>query len=117
MEKELICINCPMGCRLSIVMKSGHVEMVKGNVCSKGVEYAKQEAVNPIRVVTALMRAANREKPFSVKTAAPIPKHLIFQCIEEIYHTHPKAPVAIGDTVIPNVCGTNVNIVATQDVL
>jgi len=117
MEKELICINCPMGCRLSIVMKGNNVEMVIGNVCSKGVEYAKQEAVNPIRVVTSLMRPENREKPFSVKTASPIPKHLIFQCMDEIYRTHPKAPLASGDIVIQNVCGTNVNIIATQDVL
>ena len=60
-----------MGCRLSVTIEDGKVEKVEGNSCVKGAEYAKQEAVSPVRVVTSLMRASNRKKPFSVKTAAP----------------------------------------------
>ena len=78
MEKEFICINCPMGCRLAVTVADGKVAKVEGNSCNKGIAYAKQEAVNPMRVVTSLMRASNRKKTFSVKTTVPIPKKLIF---------------------------------------
>ncbi len=104
-----------MGCQLSVTIEGSKMAKVEGNVCIKGAKYAKQEAVNPIRVVTSLMRASNREKPFSAKTAAPIPKQLIFQCVNEIFKTRPMAPLSCGDTVIQNVCGTGVDVVATQD--
>lgn len=116
MVKEFICINCPLGCRLTVTVEGDKVTGIEGNVCNRGVAYAEQEALNPLRIVTALMRASNREKPFSVKTAGPIPKRLIFQCVNEIYDTTPPAPLACGDVVINDVCGTGVAVVATQDI-
>ncbi|MCI9309348.1 MAG: DUF1667 domain-containing protein, partial [Oscillospiraceae bacterium] len=76
MEKELICINCPMGCRLTAVVEGDRVISVSGNVCPRGDSFARQEAVDPLRVLTSLMRIEGREKPFSVKTSGPIPKRL-----------------------------------------
>jgi CxxC motif-containing protein len=88
---------------------------VEGNVCSRGVDYARQEAVNPTRIVTSLMFAENRKKPFSVKTAKPIPKKRIFECVNAIFNHHPPAPLRRGQVVIADVCGTGVDIIATQD--
>lgn len=116
MIKNFICINCPLGCRLAVEIAGDKVVRVEGNICKRGVEYAEQEALNPLRIVTALMRAANRDKPFSVKTAGPIPKRLIFQCVNAIYDTTPQAPIECGDVVIDDICGTGVAVVATQDI-
>lgn len=33
MERDLICINCPMGCNLHVVMEKGEVVSVTGNTC------------------------------------------------------------------------------------
>lgn len=117
MQKEFICINCPLGCRLSVTIDGNKVVLVEGNVCNRGVAYAEQEALNPLRTVTALMRASNRDKPFSVKTVGPVPKHLIFKCINEIYDTTPQAPIVCGDVVIEDICHTGVAVAATQDIL
>ena len=48
MEKNLICIKCPMGCKLSIENINGSF-VVKGNVCNKGKEYGIKEITNPTR--------------------------------------------------------------------
>jgi CxxC motif-containing protein len=116
MQKQLICINCPMGCRLEITLENDQVTQVAGNICPKGVSYAGQEAVRPMRVLTSLMFAANRDKPFSVKTAAPVPKSLLFDCVDAIFAVHPTPPLACGDIVISDVCGTGVDVISTQDV-
>ena len=52
----------------------------------------------------------------SVKTSADIPKGKIFDCVKELQAIDLTAPVAIGDVVIENVCGTGVSIVATKNV-
>lgn len=114
--EELICINCPMGCRLTVALEDGAVTSVSGNLCPLGADYAKQEAVCPMRVLTSLMRARGDGKPFSVKSDRPVPRSLLFNCVAEIYKTRPIPPLACGDVVIANICGTGANIVSTQDV-
>lgn len=114
-EKQFICINCPMGCHLTVTLEAGMVTAVSGNTCKRGETYGRQEAVAPQRVLTCLMRASNRSKPFSVKTSIPVPKELLFRCIDEIYRTRPEAPVSMGDVVIYDLCGTGANVLATQD--
>jgi CxxC motif-containing protein len=52
----------------------------------------------------------------SVKTTQPIPKNNIFTVLDEIKQTVVKAPVKCGDTLIKNVCNTNINVVATRTV-
>ena len=38
MEKELICINCALGCRVDIVIENGAVLSTEGNLCKRGME-------------------------------------------------------------------------------
>ena len=119
-NKELVCINCPMGCRLTVSMEDGAVKSVSGNICPRGEEFARQEAVEPLRILTSLMRVEGREKPFSVKTAGPVPKKLLFDCVREIFdHPLPESalPLHVGDVVISDVCGSGVDIISTQDIL
>ena len=41
--KELICIGCPMGCMLQVETDGQAVRSVKGNVCKRGSDYARDE--------------------------------------------------------------------------
>ena len=118
-NKQLICINCPMGCRLAVSVGDNTVVSVQGNGCKRGEEFAYQEAIEPLRVLTSLMRVKGREIPFSVKTSAPIPRKLLFDCVSQI-EGHPadpgSLPIRIGDVLIENVCGTKADIISTQEV-
>jgi CxxC motif-containing protein len=116
MEKDIICINCPMGCRLKVYFCGENVNKVEGHLCKHGEEYARQEAVCPKRMLTSLMMPRNRKKPISVKTVSPIPKERFFDCVKQIINTHPEAPLACGDIVIKNICDTGVDVVVTRNI-
>ncbi len=109
---NLICINCPRGCHLTV---DEHLN-VTGNFCPRGAVYGKQEVTNPMRVVTSTVRISSAELALCpVKTAQPIPKKKIFDVMASINMVHLKAPVRIGDIVIKDVAGTGIDVVATRN--
>ena len=113
MSKELTCIVCPRGCRLTIDDNLN----VTGNSCPRGAQYAKDEMTNPKRMITSIVRVKNRENMMvSVKTSQSIPKGKIFEVMAEIEKVSVNAPVHIGDIVIKDVLGTGSNIVATKEI-
>ena len=52
-EKKLICINCPLGCMLTVGMEGESVGSVSGNTCKRGETYARKEMTDPTRIVTS----------------------------------------------------------------
>lgn len=116
MEQQITCINCPVGCRMTVTLENGQVTSVTGNTCKRGLLYAQQECVAPERMVTAVIAVEDRKTPVSVKTRTPIPKVKIFECMKQLAATQVKAPVQMGDVVCPNVCGTGVDVIATKTV-
>ncbi len=115
--RELTCINCPMGCQLSVTLENGTVLSVSGNTCPKGDTYAIKEVTAPTRVVTSTVPVEGGEiARASVKTAADIPKDKIFDIMAEIRRVKLTAPVGAGDVVIENAAGTGVDVIATKDV-
>lgn len=115
--RELICINCPLGCGLTVTIKNGEVEKVQGNTCPKGEAYGKKEVTNPTRIVTSTVRVTGGVLPVvSVKTASDIPKEKIMDCARVLKEVEVQAPVSIGDVVLEDVCGTGVPMIATKNV-
>lgn len=117
-KRDLICVSCPIGCAITVELSdSGEVLSVTGNTCKRGENYAKAECTHPERMVTSTVRVEGGRLPVvPVKTSAPIPKELIFDCMKEINKVKLNAPVAIGDVVIKNVANTGADIVATNEV-
>ena len=113
---ELTCINCPVGCRMKVTMCDGAVTEVSGNQCKRGASYARQECVDPQRMITAVIPVAGSRMPLSVKTRTPIPKKLMFACMQALSKVELTAPIAAGTVVLPDVCGTGVDIIATKSV-
>ena len=115
-EKIVTCINCPMGCRVTVRLEDGEIVSVEGQTCKRGETYARQECVEPRRMVTAVLPVEGGETPASVRTAAPVPKALIAGVMRELAALSLAAPIALGDVVAANVCGTGVDVIATADV-
>ena len=112
----ITCINCPVGCRMEVTHEGEEVLSVKGNTCKRGDTYARQECVAPLRMVTAVAPVKGRDMPVSLKTRTPIPKKLIDDCMRAIMEKPFEAPIAAGDVLIPDVCGTGVDVIATKAV-
>ena len=117
MIQELICINCPMGCNLTVEVEDGEVKNVTGNTCPRGKQYAMTEVTHPVRMITTILPVENGSIPMvSCKTAQPVDKQKIFEVMEALQKTTVKAPIVIGDVLVENVAGTGVNIIATRPV-
>ncbi len=111
---EITCINCPVGCRMEVRVSGGEVLSVTGNTCRRGEAYARQECVAPLRMVTAVIPVSGSAVPLSVKTRTPIPKALIGECMRSLSSLTLAAPVTAGSVVLPDVCGTGVDVIATK---
>ncbi|SCW80478.1 CxxC motif-containing protein [Lachnospiraceae bacterium C10] len=115
-KRQLTCIGCPMGCQVSVTLEQGEVTEVTGNTCKRGEIYARKEVTNPTRIVTSTVRVNGGIEPVvSCKTAQDIPKGKIFDCCKALGELEVSAPVAMGDVLLRDVCGTGVDIIATKD--
>ena len=116
-KRELTCIGCPLGCQVTVTMENNEVVDVTGFTCPRGEKYAREEVTNPTRVVTSIVRVEGGNlEAVSVKTKDVIPKGKIFETLEEIKPVIVKAPVKIGNVIIPDVAGTGVDIIATKNI-
>ena len=115
MEQTITCINCPVGCRMTVSLSdTGEFLSVTGNTCPRGAKYAQQECTLPERMITAVIPVAGSETPLSVKTSSPVPKKLISSVIDELARVQVSLPVTIGQIVLPDVLNTGVDIIATR---
>lgn len=115
--KNLTCINCPMGCALTVRMDGDKVVNVSGNTCNRGDAYARKEMTNPTRIVTTTVKVeGGQADAVSVKTREDIPKEKIFECVRELKDVQVRAPIRIGDVIVANIANTDVDIVATKNV-
>ena len=113
--RELTCIVCPRGCSLVAELSDkGEVLSVSGNLCPRGKTYATNECTNPMRTVTSTVRCKSGAV-VAVKTASNIPKSLVFDVMKAINSVTAPDTVRIGDVIIPDVCGTGVDVVATAN--
>ena len=114
--KELICIICPKGCHLQVDETNDY--QVSGQGCLRGVEYGRTELLHPTRVLTSTVVLKNSHlRRCPVKTSGAIDKHLIFTAMELLLDVELSAPLTIGQTVVADICGSNIDWVVTREVL
>lgn len=110
--KQVVCIVCPKGCCLSVEVKTGEV---RGNTCSRGEEYGKNEVINPSRVVTSTVKIFGAAHPrCPVKTSETIPKELVGRAVHLLDGFELHAPVSLGDIAVKDIFGTGVDFIVTR---
>jgi CxxC motif-containing protein len=124
MRQELICITCPLGCRLVAERGPGDSLAVSGNRCQRGAGYAREELLSPKRCVTASIRLARGEggargasesaRRLPCRTNAPFPRELVPQLLELIYSLEARVPVSRGQVLARNALGTGIDLIATR---
>ncbi|MFO7849051.1 MAG: DUF1667 domain-containing protein [Spirochaetia bacterium] len=133
--REMVCIVCPIGCRLKVEVKqapysgkdtlSGNTAdsespevSVSGNKCPRGEAYALEEVLAPKRTVTATCRVtgSNIVRRVPVKTDSALPVEHIDNLLSQLYTLELEAPISIGTTVIENVGGTRIDVLTTRSV-
>ena len=88
---------------------------VTGNACEKGVIYAKEEILHPVRTLTTTLKTNNPFHPrISVKTNLPIPKEKILPAMNILNNMCVNYPIEIGDVLVQNILNLNVDVIATM---
>lgn len=116
MEK-IVCVLCPMGCKIKYDALNGKIVSLEGNRCPRGVSYLEDELREPKRIVPTSVKVINGEMSLvSVKTSKPIPRRLIPQFMQMVKKVEVEAPIKVGDVIIKNVLDTGADVIATRTV-
>lgn len=116
--KDMICIVCPLGCKLKVTKNDASPAGydVEGNTCFRGAEYGIKEMTNPTRTLTTTVTISGAAlKRLPVRTSGAIPKHLLKQAMEVINKVEVKAPIQTGQVIIKNILNTGVDIIASRN--
>ena len=115
--RNLICIGCPMGCPMAVTLEGGQVSAVSGNTCKRGDAYARREVTAPTRVLTTTVGVSGGAAPVvPVRTRGEVPKSRLMDCVRALRDLTVPAPVAAGQVLLPDLCGTGAALVAVADV-
>lgn len=113
--RDFICIVCPRGCRLHIEEAGGGQYLVSGNRCPEGAAYARQEMLDPRRVLCSTVCIEGASEPrCPVRSREAIPKDSIPEAMAEIRRLKLKAPVRSGEVLIESLAGSGVPLIATR---
>ena len=117
--KEMVCIVCPVGCRMQITedkdSETGY--KVTGAGCKRGPIYGVKELSNPTRLLTSTVKINGGLIPrIPVRTDREIPKGKIFEVMEVINSIEIDAPVEMGQILAENILGLDVNIISSRSV-
>lgn len=117
MKKEVICTVCPRGCHITVEGEGETITSIEGYTCKRGQEYASAEFAHPVRILTTTVKVAGTEgNLLPVRSNAPVPKEKLFDCMAVIRKVQVERPVKQYDVVVPNICDTGVDIVASGEV-
>ena len=116
-RETVICIGCPLGCRVTVVQdKKGNVTGMKGAECKQGEKYVLKELQNPVRTLTATVRTGDEDFPLlPVRTSRPVLKALLKPIMMKTARVKAKSPVKAGDVIVKNVLKTKADLIATTD--
>jgi len=115
METNLVCIVCPIGCRLTVTGTPGNFE-VSGNKCKRGIAYANDELTNPTRMICTTVKITGGIHPVvPVKTDKPIPDKYKLEVVKALNDIVLTSPVTMGDVIATDLFGTGVNVVAERN--
>ncbi len=115
--KQLTCIVCPIGCRITVESRNGEY-VFSGNRCGRGAEFAKAELTEPKRSLTTTVRTALRGMPvIPVRTNGDIPKEMIPSVMLTLRDVLISERIGIGEIVVKDILGSGCDIIATSDML
>lgn len=113
--KELVCIVCPNGCRLTVSGEGGELT-VTGNECPRGQAFARAEITAPMRTITGTVATIFTDAPLlPVKTEGEFPKELLMQAAERLSQIVVRKRVKVGDVVAEDFFGTR--LLSSADML
>jgi CxxC motif-containing protein len=110
--KKFICIICPKSCELETDGRE-----VRGAKCKKGKEFALQEAIQPLRVITTTVGYETDEgrRMIPVKTAEPLPLEDVSQIMRHLKRVRVSEIPALGSRITVKGYSRPIEIIVTGE--
>lgn len=114
--RELICVNCPKGCRITVTLDDqNQVSDVKGYSCLQGKNYAEQECTRPMRILTTTVKIDHAPfRVIPVITSKDIPLDMMEEAMTEIRKLEIEAPIHVGEIIVKNFLDTGADLIASR---
>lgn len=111
-RKKFICIICPKCCELETDGSE-----VSGARCKKGEEFARQEVILPLRVITTTIRYETKEgiQMVPVKTASPVPLSQITGIMQHIKQVQLSEIPPIGSRITVSGTSEPIDLIVTGE--
>lgn len=115
-KRELICVNCPKGCHVEVMLDDANqIQNISGYSCIKGKNYAAQEVIRPMRILTSTVRILHgTQRVLPVITSREIPLDMTDQAMDAIRSIKVAAPVKDGDVIIRDFLQTGADLIASR---
>jgi CxxC motif-containing protein len=114
-ERNLICVTCPVGCNLTVLLDGDRIVEVRGAGCRRGEEFVRKELTDPRRMLASTVRVAGGQYPLvPVRTVEPLPKALLLPTAQLLREIVLRAPVAEHQVVLKDALGSGVSIVTSR---
>ena len=116
-ETEIICIMCPLACRVTVTIDDEDTIIGATNyLCKEGEKYAIAEYKFPGRILTTtILTEDSSRKLLPVRTSRPVPKERLMEVMYFLSQIKVKPPVKMGQVILPNIRKTGVDLVSTDE--
>ena len=119
-ESEIICIGCPLGCRIKLIINDkGKITDITDYQCKVGQKYAQEEFKTPARTLTTtvLTDASSERVLLPVRTNKPIHKEKLRESMQLLPKIRVKPPIRMGQVIIPNILDTGADLVSSDELV
>lgn len=110
------CNICSVGCMLAVDGSETDIN-VTGNICGRGIDYARKLISDESKEITGRCILVNGPMGrLPVVSSSPVPKNISDAVLEEIRGLRVEAPVEKGQILIENIMGSGIDILAQRRV-
>jgi CxxC motif-containing protein len=116
---QYVCVHCPKGCVISVRIPEGVARTdldaleLSGHECKHGIEYAKQELVEPMRVLTTTVRVRDSDRMLPVRSSGPLPRERLMEAVRLLDGVEVIPTVSVGQVVYKKIMDFDIDILAT----
>jgi len=115
MIKQLTCIECPKGCKITVDMDGDKITGITGFSCKKGEAYAREEIIDPKRILTSSVLTKGLElKMVPVRTSKPIPKSKLMEAMDEVKKIRLSKSINVGDVIQKDFIVPGVDLISAR---
>lgn len=124
-EGSLTCTRCPKGCQITVRRDTdGKGLPIHGNGCERGADFARQEMIDPVRILTTTMRLEDGRAGSSegsllvpVRSDRPVPLRELRDLVKGLRQRRIQMPsegIRRGDVLVRDLDGKGINIIAER---